>query len=65
MKLLNSGKGLVFSATTVFAFAAILLLLFAGSGILKLLLTDKTPFLLGGALILLYLFKEKRREGRN
>lgn len=69
MKLFKSKKGITFLAALAahpigLAIALILLFifLFSTGGILKFLLTDKTPYIFIGILILLFLMKKKRRE---
>jgi hypothetical protein len=41
-----------------------LLILLGGTATIKFLLMDKTPYIILGIIILLILFRQKRREGK-
>jgi len=64
MKLLKSKKGFVFSASSALFIVIIVVFVFGFSGVIKFMLTDKTPLILGGAFLFLLLLGQKKRENR-
>jgi len=60
---MNNKGALGFGAIVGLAVAA-LILIFGGGGIIKFLVSDKTPLIILGAFIFLILFSRKKRLGR-
>lgn len=57
-------KGIVPTITiTATAIILVVLFLFAGVGTIKFLFMDKTPLIIGGILVILFLIGQKKRGG--
>jgi hypothetical protein len=53
-------KGAVDPLSWVLAIGLVILVVFAGSGIIKFLISDKTPFIIAGVFIFLIMLRRRR-----